>query len=501
MPLQRRSRYGLLVALVLLGAISPIASTGAAPALDIEGNTYTSPSFGYTISWDDSWSVTNEGSENGLDFLFLANGVTAASFLGFDFPLAQDSCLPFLTEGLGANGGLTDLEEIVGADGAPIAGTKGGLAYAALSGTSAQADGTAVDRAVFLYCLPILQGHSVLGTTAFMPRERFDDQLPAILALLDDVALRGTVAPETGPDAVDRPGEPAPVFVSGRWRVAIAGAARDDEIPIANLEAKDGKDWLVVVADVTNWSDREARLSDGDLTLVFPDDERRFAFAPNSSRAVARELGLEVRDLETRGPIKAGETVRIALVFLIPDDRTGPVLHGKPGTVGLPLDTGHGAKILDDLPAPAEPPPLWEVSVVGVLDGETVELQVAGADAPMLAHLIGVGGPAEGSCAHDGLISSLTALMTDAPMVLTTLWIERDPTVAGGEIEEVYLWVEGDAGTRVLFNEEAVAVGNAEPGDLDPDARFAAWIGEAGRTAETGEGCGAEAANAWLDIV
>ncbi len=501
MRLQRRWRHGVLVAFVLLGTIAPIASTWAAPAVDIEGTTYTSPTFGYAITWDDAWFVTNEGSENGLDFLNLVNGVVTASFAGLDFPLPQESCLTWLRENLGVNGGMTDLEEVVGADGAPIAGAKNGLAYAALGGTSIQADGTTVDLAVFLYCQPIIKGGAVLTTTAFMPRARFDEQLPAILALLDDVALRGTVPPETSPDVAGRPGEPSPVFVSDRWRIAIAGVARDDTIPTADLEAKDGKDWLVVVADVTNWSDREARLDGTDLELVFSDHPRPYAFAPNSSRAVARELGLAVSDIETSVPIKPGETARIALVFLVPDGRTGPVvLQGTRRGVGLPIDTGQGAERLDDLPAPAEPPALQEVSVVNVLDGETVELRVAGADATLWAHLSGVREPAEDSCARDGLMATLTDLMTDAPMFLTTLWIERDPALEGGETGEVYLWIEGDAGKRILLNLELVATGFAERDDLDPAARFATWIGEAGRTAQEAVTCGAEPANVRIAI-
>ena len=137
--------------------------------------------------------------------------------------------------------------------------------------------------------------------------------------------------------------------------------------------------------------------------------------------------------------------------------------------------------------------------MVDVLDGETVELRVAGADTTVWAHLAGVREPAEDSCARDGLMATLMDLVTDAPMFLTTLWIERDPTLEGGEPAEVYLWIEGDAGMRILLNLELVATGFAERDDLDPDARFATWIGEAGRTAEEAVTCGAEPANVRID--
>ena len=93
-------------ALVLLGTIAPIGSTWAAPAFDIDGNTYTSPTFGYAITWDDPWFATDEGSENGLDYVYLMNGIVTASFIGFDLPLPPESCLPMLKDGLGANDGI-----------------------------------------------------------------------------------------------------------------------------------------------------------------------------------------------------------------------------------------------------------------------------------------------------------------------------------------------------------------------------------------------------------
>lgn len=474
MGTRRRFRVALLLILGLLGAIAPVGSLRAAPAADVDSNTYTSETFGYTITWDDSWFVAEQSNEFEVEYFVLTNGITFAAFQAFNAPLSVEGCLASMEASLVIDNGLTDIKDIVGDDGAAIRGVNGQHAYAAISGITALGEETTIELGLYLDCQSIVPGESLMTLVASMPRQLFDDQLPVIRTLLTRVALPGAAATES-------------VFMSRRWRISIAAVARDNAIPLANLEPKDGKDWLVVIADVTNWSDQDATLRGSDLKLVFPDD-RRYEFAPNSSRAAARELGLEVRDLETAVPIKAGETARIALVFLIPDDRDGPVLHGMVSEVGLPLDDGQGAEVLNDLPDPAEPTALQEVRVVDVIDGTTVVLEIVGEEEMVRARLIGVDEPDDASCAGDKLISWLTNMVDGPPAVPNrTYWIERDPSQEGVRSGAVYLWREESNGMRTLVNMEVVAKGYAEPRDRDEDATFAAWIGEAGRTARAND--------------
>src|SRR5690349_1642508 len=44
-------------------------------------------------------------------------------------------------------------------------------------------------------------------------------------------------------------------FVSGAWRVEVVTAKRANAFPQYELEARDDKDWIVAIVDVTNWSD------------------------------------------------------------------------------------------------------------------------------------------------------------------------------------------------------------------------------------------------------
>lgn len=490
MRMQWRTRLALLMMIGLLGAFAPAASIHAAPAADIEGNTYTSPTFGYSVTWDDTWFVTAEETRGGADYLGLVNGVTSAVFGGLPDASSATTCLAYLVNAIGPAAAIGNLTALVGDDGNVVRGEEGNHAYAAFSGTATIDGDITIDVALYLDCQPIVPGESLLTLGAIMPLLAFDGQLPLIRELLAGVVMPGALqddstdpedgpaAEEVAPDAEFELGEPAPVFVTGRWRVAVATTVRDREIEAAGLEAKAGKEWIVVVADVTNWSDERATFSGDSLGLVFAGDDRRYEVAPNSSRAVARALDLAVTELEAGVRLDPDETARVALVFQVPAEGDGPTLQGHGDEPGLPIEDDLGTEDLLEIGPPAEPPVLQVVEVVEAIDGEVVELRLAGERAIVRARLIGVDAPADGDCYADLAASGLAALDSE------TAWIELDPAEAGGLTERVYLWTDGPDGTRVLVNERQVADGYAKARPLDEETRFGAWIGEAGRTAE-----------------
>ena len=495
MRMHWRSGLALLVVIGLLGALAPTASIQAAPAADIEGNTYTSPTFGYSVTWDDTWFVAGEETSGGADYLYLVNGVTSAVFAGIPDVVSTEACVGYLASGIGLAGDITDFAPLVGDDGNVIRGEDDGHAYAVFSGTTTFDGGTPVELAIYLDCQAIVPGASLLSLAAFMPLEMLDGQLPLIQDLLADVVIPGTASEEPAePGASDVPeepgvvldeeleqGEPAPVFVTQRWRVAVATTVRDEAIERAGLKPKPGKEWIVVVADVTNWSGDDANLTGDDLGLVFAGDDRRYDVAPNSSRAVARELGLETTELADGVALDPGETVRVSLVFQVPAEGEAPTLYGLTSETGLPLEDGRSEDDLQEIRPQAQPPVLQEVEVVEAIDGEVVELRIADEPTTVRARLIGVDAPAASDCYGDWAASRMTALVSE------TVWIEFDPTEQGGLTEKVYLWAENPSGLRVLVNERQIASGYAEPRTLDEDARFGAWIGEAGRTAQANE--------------
>src|SRR5439155_17681884 len=79
----------------LLGSLQP-AMPVSLPDLDLRavaaalpgvaGNSYASPSYGYQLTWDPTWSVEVSTSQGGVDVLQLSNGQSRASVAGFVDP-------------------------------------------------------------------------------------------------------------------------------------------------------------------------------------------------------------------------------------------------------------------------------------------------------------------------------------------------------------------------------------------------------------------------------
>ncbi|MDQ2682319.1 MAG: hypothetical protein M3Y37_02215, partial [Chloroflexota bacterium] len=76
---RRRVLLAMLIAFVLL-ALTGISRVFA---VQVSGNEYTSPQFGYTVSWDDTWFVMSEESQAGYwDLLMITNGITTLAMYG-----------------------------------------------------------------------------------------------------------------------------------------------------------------------------------------------------------------------------------------------------------------------------------------------------------------------------------------------------------------------------------------------------------------------------------
>src|SRR5687768_2224972 len=94
-----------------------------------------------------------------------------------------------------------------------------------------------------------------------MLASNFESERPQIEELLSGLILDPDPAPPVAQ------AEPAPDFVSSSWRISIATTAVSPTFPQLGLKKKSDKEWMIVIADVTNWSDQDAQLSARDFTL------------------------------------------------------------------------------------------------------------------------------------------------------------------------------------------------------------------------------------------
>ena len=465
--MRRAAVAAFLVALLFVGIplTPPAARPAAAGSAQIDGQTYVSPTFGYRLAWDDSWLVTDVVTEAETDTLVLSNGLAFVQFTASPgFGGSAAACVADYEAALAFRAGAGNVEPVTDGGGAEVAADDAS-ARAAFSYTLDFEDGGAIDIVDEVECRTLLGGAAML-------------QIVASTELVDYGAVQPAIEELKAGLALPSPGEPGPAFVSGRWRVAVAAAVRAPAVDTVRLRASDEREWVVVVADVTNWGDEEATFAPEEAALSLDDGARRAKLARRSTDAVARRLDIAPADPGSGVAIDPDETARVALVFRVAAAATGPAL--VLGEEHLPLADALAAGVdLEGLPAVVGPPELVEADVERVRDGGRLDVTLADGSEQRV-RLIGVEAPTGAECYAEEAARRLDDLAGKR------VWLERE--TPGDDDAERYVWVEGDEGTRALINHDLVAGGYTGAVDGE-DGRFRAWLTAAGMGAQT-EGFG-----------
>lgn len=470
---------------LLAGMLASMAGTAmAAPAADIEGNTYTSPQFGYKLTWDDAWFVLGEDSDR-FDSLELTNGITYVSMVGGE-DFAGNPAL-----GLAAIfGGLRSDPSIESATELPdTAVKKDGRAAAAYEVVVNLETGDQSTLIIYVDVRTLVEGESVVLFQSYVPANLFAEEWPLIGDLLKGLEIpKGTQQPDDpntpddpkpdDPDTPDVPeaGEPGPVFVSGQWRVALRSAVLNDELDDLGLKSEDGDEWLVLVADVTNWSDDDGEFDATEFAVEVDREDAPFGLDQGATADVAAELGLALSD-GPRVEIDAGDTERVALVYALPARSRGITLLREGNALPV-ADALTGSLDPKDLPAPVVPPDVEEGELESSPDGRTVRVLLDGADKSERFRLLGVKPPAKGDCFENDAEKLLDALVGEKVLV------ETDSLIDEGGGAERYVWLVNADGTRTLLNQRIIADGLASADSLPAEARFDAWLAESEQRAE-----------------
>jgi hypothetical protein len=313
-----------------------------------------------------------------------------------------------------------------------------------------------------------------------MPVDLFESERPKFEQLLSGFSPPGpitTPTPTTRPEPTATPddetvlvnGEPAPVFVSGTWRVAVAAAALNTELEGVGLKEKPRKVWLVVVLDVTNWSDKDGPLSVEDFNVSVEGGTKPSNVAPASTNKVAKRLDLVPTTKDLTVEIDAEGTTRIVVVFSLPaGSRALALLHGD---VAIPLDDLITVDLQpDDLPALAGPPEVTTGEVLSPADRNTLNIQFEGKTRSERVQLLGIEPLTESACFADEAEKLLDELAG------VTVLIEEDAALTEGKTPARYIWLTNSDGTRTLLNQLLIAEGLAHAATIPADARFGLWF-------------------------
>ncbi len=142
----------------------------------------------------------------------------------------------------------------------------------------------------------------------------------ALFLALPSLVTRGSAqdATPTGGDGTPATDytESGPVFAADRWRVSISGAVRAPALNSIGLKRSDDKEWVVVVADVTNLSAETAELATGDFTVT-SDGEKAGGFTRRAASGVAQKLAVEPSNPDEEPQVEAGASVRVVWTYKV----------------------------------------------------------------------------------------------------------------------------------------------------------------------------------------
>lgn len=175
------------------GDETPTASAGG------EEGVYVSPSYGYSIEYDESWSVVADESQGGYDTLKLdSEGSTfyLEGVPGFDGDI--ETCLDAQLNSFQDPQYVDDFSMIEDENGDPIQDITDDSAYALLQVTITTESGETGDLAVYLECRPLQEDTAVLVITQIMGLSDYESELERKDALVATLDMDGVEQVEPG---------------------------------------------------------------------------------------------------------------------------------------------------------------------------------------------------------------------------------------------------------------------------------------------------------------
>jgi predicted metalloprotease len=176
--------------LTMLGGAGQASAASTKAASGVSGNTYTSPDYGYTISWNSTWTVSDESAKPGYDMVALDNGDSTVYLEGIDDSSTTDECVSSMHDQLVAQDGVSNVQPYTDENGDEVSGSSESRSYAVWQFTYAGKNGD-VDLTEYGDCRPIVAGKSILVITQLTLAENFSDQINPLLTLLGNLSISG----------------------------------------------------------------------------------------------------------------------------------------------------------------------------------------------------------------------------------------------------------------------------------------------------------------------
>ena len=165
-------------------------TTTTTGASGVSGNTYVSPTWGYSLSWDENWTVNRESSDAEGDTLVLDSEFGFASLLSESWNTSFDTCFDWLVNFYENNDRYSNVESVAN-DSMPAPFTSGVIS----STFTSESTGNSTDFVNTVTCAPIPGADDqVVVFEVVVPLADYPSQVATVSALQSALVLGTDVA-------------------------------------------------------------------------------------------------------------------------------------------------------------------------------------------------------------------------------------------------------------------------------------------------------------------
>jgi hypothetical protein len=157
---------------------------------EVEGTEYESATYGYTLTYDDSWDVETDTSRRRVDTLELDNGTSSLQIIGSESDQTPTECVDDLIDNLESDDTLTDVTVALDEDDNELRGDSDEEAFVVLQVTVETEAGPS-ELTMFYTCIAIVEGESMLEITHLATSEDYNDEVENRAAVLDTLSIDG----------------------------------------------------------------------------------------------------------------------------------------------------------------------------------------------------------------------------------------------------------------------------------------------------------------------
>lgn len=189
---QRALVLGALFAMLpaMFGGAGLASAATSKTSSNVSGNTYTSPHYGYSISWDSTWQVTDEQASAGYDMVTIDNGASTVYLEGVDSAGSTNDCVTSVVDQLKKGTGVSAVHPLKDEKGAEVSGSAADRSYAVYEFTYTGKKGT-VTYDEYIDCRPVDPGKTMLAITQLVTSDKFLGQVDPLLKLIGNLSLSG----------------------------------------------------------------------------------------------------------------------------------------------------------------------------------------------------------------------------------------------------------------------------------------------------------------------